>query len=330
MALFKKAQEGSTILTVGNYLILLIAIAPLLYYIHAWSANPTFEKNWAAKDVALFIDTVYAAPSTVFAEYQVEKDNYDLQVELAEKATTSEGDKKIPRVVISQINDQDIKWYPFAHNGVLPSSDSGLKLMTGITISKLDDKVTLTKGFNGNMLVLGCEDIPTQQESWESGKIVLDKNGDESSWESISELLRYLIDPSAGEYLKNGVVIPDRTDDKLVFIQSQDPAMVVSVRSSMQGNNIKAFYPIQTTGDIEKKDRKLACLILNEISKQRAQLKITGTAIVAVYPEDYDELALPTDRISIAIDIGNRKDVLDRWTMLKPAIYQGIKEYYTK
>ena len=60
------------------YLVLVIFIFLTLYsYLNDVSQNRVYNENFLARDVALFIDTIYDAPGNVYAQYPIQNKEYD-------------------------------------------------------------------------------------------------------------------------------------------------------------------------------------------------------------------------------------------------------------
>ncbi len=70
----KKAGMNDLLLkSLTNLVLLAIILAALLAYVRDVVTDKTFEKNFLARDVALTLDALYAAPNDAYVDYSTEE-----------------------------------------------------------------------------------------------------------------------------------------------------------------------------------------------------------------------------------------------------------------
>ncbi|MBI4453244.1 hypothetical protein HY636_01230 [Candidatus Woesearchaeota archaeon] len=128
-----------------------IILLALLYFINDISEQTIFEKNFMARDLALLINTIYAAPGEVKYNYNENMEGFifdfsDSKVEIKRK----------------QDDESANVFYPFAKTKNIPFSDKRLnyeKEIVKIIFSKSADSVDITKPSTINT------DIASSQQS---------------------------------------------------------------------------------------------------------------------------------------------------------------------
>src|SRR3989344_1830032 len=327
--------EHDLLLFMMQALMLVFIVTAIYIYVSTKVNEPLFEKNWLSKDMALFIDTIYAAPGQVFAVYDYPGDRFDLKASFPEKLQLTTEEKNVPRVEIQKGQDDKLlKWYPYLQNSIQPSVSQQILLKKGARITKINEQLSITESREGNLLELPCPEVSTFDPSWSSGTVLLNPRvgkGEGNTHNSLIEgdilanIITQLKDPAAHLPKAQDTLFPDGREKSDKEIEEMtaviQPKVIVNLQiGSYFGeiNNLNIFYPSNAQPEV----RKLACMIANMLSE--SQVSYTGTAIS---PSDLDG-TIPT----ITIDLGNIQsdsfqDVIDSgtWVGFADGIYRGIR-----
>ncbi|MFH2028192.1 MAG: N-acetylmuramoyl-L-alanine amidase [Nanoarchaeota archaeon] len=331
------------ILSILQILILVGSLSIVGYFVNKELSKITFEKNYLAKDIALLTDTVYAAPSNVLVHYSYDK--YSLEP-IFEKKISGVDEYFRVRIIKPDEDEKESESYPFAKNS-LEAPLASLKLKTGMTISKINNRVAAINNADDNILRLKCPSVQTKDNLWQSKTIMItpghDKGGGIESngikeGDVMGDISQQIEDTLSnaiiGAYGDGRLFVGD---DKDRMINSAD--MIIGLHAGKYDsgiNNIKAYYSIETSGEMKNKNIKLACLILNKITDtDYSNIEISGTSIIPIFEQDYENAILPRDRPAILLEIGNLESEEGRriftsgeWGKLGKAIIDGIEEYY--
>jgi hypothetical protein len=75
----KRGSESLSVGTVVEFILLLIVVGLIAIYIVRLSSNDVFEKKFLAKDVALYVEGLYASPNKIIAKYPQDTHGYSYE-----------------------------------------------------------------------------------------------------------------------------------------------------------------------------------------------------------------------------------------------------------
>lgn len=127
------------------YLVLAVMIFLTLYsYLQDVSQNRIYNENFLARDIALFIDTIYVAPGDVSAQYPIAKREYDTAIGKFEKGYY---------VRVKYVDGSYYSEYPYAENlysGQLKSLLGEGYGVDSINFKKYDEGFILEENYGVN------------------------------------------------------------------------------------------------------------------------------------------------------------------------------------
>jgi len=119
------------------------------------------------------------------------------------------------------------------------------------------------------------------------------------------------------------------TIEKTIEGEEKPPDLIISIHTGSydyNSNSVKAYYSIDAAEDIQKKSRRVACMVLNELINLR---DIHGISMIGIHPQDYEgaEGILPAEKIAVLFEIGNIKSgLLSQLGSNRAAIADSIKK----
>ena len=136
-------KKGSEILTVGTLteVVLLTIVVALLYLVVAREISGTkFEKMYLAKDMAMFIDTLYASPNDIMVRYPQPTQDFAFKFEEGKVTVYIESEGTFLGRDHSFIEDPNIE---FKYTTIKPSDaqDLGIEGNAPIIFSKTDTEI---------------------------------------------------------------------------------------------------------------------------------------------------------------------------------------------
>ncbi len=87
------------------------------------------EKQYLARDIALVMTTIYAAPGDISYTYYLEKKEFDIKISQGQVTISEDGLKPLS--------------YPYAEDTMMQNPDFSAKKPSKITITKKEKKITI-------------------------------------------------------------------------------------------------------------------------------------------------------------------------------------------
>ncbi len=322
-----------------------VAIILLLLFNHAmrWSSTERPYQAYLAKDMALIINSLYSSPGgNIIVNYTQDASNFTVNISKEKVLLYKKGpetDEISRKFIGTKIDKIDEKL---------------LKNPKEIQFAKIGNEILIDNLVQANLNKLTCDELTGEKLT--NKKILIDpgyeKDNIKPSGETcdIANSLIFKLTTigvnyfnifstrNLNEYSEDGGMLSINCNDPSKSDKPIDSDVTIRIRAGKDKdttkNNIKAFI---VSGSVkEKESRKLACLIINSILKNKAfdDIRITGVSIVPVDVEATDK-DLPDkikDKIFVMLEIGNSesedgKELLEKIPELGDSISKGFIEY---
>lgn len=285
-------------LNLGNQviieIILLVLIIGVFFYFHTTvQKNTLYEQSYAARDIALLLETAQSAPGDISLFYSqpsfdVGKYSYDLSDHLLQIYETSS---------ITAIT------YPFFLDSRLYQTLSVFEKPAAFYINK--EQRTLTVEEHGSVDIqqkkeLHCPFVASTKTAQLSFVIL----SDESVFSKVQS-----------DLLNNPKLGFAKTNKEEAALTSQ--TSLVLLLSAQEGSDVTAY--ISQTAD--EQSEKLGCLIENNILAQ-----FSDATLSEPLASQEENLNKNTNGLAVHLVIGN--DLLTDSTKLSTALKKGLEEYY--
>lgn len=302
----KKAEgiETEIYYTIFEIVLVGIVVVALFAYIDSIRKDTMFEKTYLAKDLALMMDTIYAAPGNLRLSYSHQKLN------ISEFNFNFINQKAA--VVESNIEGALELKYPFAADSYFLDEIDQIKVQKEIPIQKTGESIKIKNVLPQKLNLLSCPAKELQKLS--SDKIYV-------SQESINEIKIPL-----KATLQLGDSITDETEAIIGFHATTE-----------QTDVIEAYVNANSPFAVESK--QIACKIINNILIDPELSVFSSGQIKSIDTEDLKEdsplkTILNTNEISFVmvfnIDKINSIDFSKKRDALIPAIRKPIDEIIQK
>jgi hypothetical protein len=338
----RRADVNEDILWLMGEMIFVIIFALGVYsYVASVEHDTLLEKNYLSRDVALLVDTIYAAPGNVVYDY-----SHDL-VNISEYSFTLKSQRS---GVLEKGGTQTILyWYADdKKNGNILDAD--IRMPESIKLCNTGGKVTAGREQCGEINTLQCPEVETKTESVpliilnpvyggkEKGLVSTDQAAYESEYaRGIARSLNGLL-ASSGRFRVestrdlNNDLWDDSTlsqDERTAILKGKDYAAVITIGVgdySPSRNPVTAYMATKHS----VRDEKLACMIENFLAAGNME-------VTSISPVLSSGGVLSSDRagaVHIELDIGNienyHSSVLADPDGTAKIIYDAIAEYYGK
>ncbi|MBW2974317.1 hypothetical protein KY366_01235 [Candidatus Woesearchaeota archaeon] len=324
------SKKGQLLYKFGmEILVASIIVLTFLGVAYSYGSGEAIVKLRTARDIALTIEEMYLIPNGIntFVRYPEDASKFDIVVKDGTVSVSAVG------------NDVTEAVYGFAASTNHPPLSVVIKKPKELYIGKISSRIIISDK-KPDLKELRCPEIKARSEI---RNILIDSGLDESEDIEKAKLSNYIAssliynlkkdfnaeharNQDENDIANNPLALVKAEIDKKV--ENADAVIRIRIGENQdKSNNIKVYF----SPDSAKKDeiKALGCIMLNNLVKDEALDKITGTAII---PEK-NEPILNNDKISMVIEVGNylNPDSLD---MLKDAnairaisssVYETIK-----
>lgn len=300
--------------TIGEVVFVVLIFWALLSYVDSIEEDTLIEKNYLARDLALIIDTIYAAPGNLYYFYSFEKINLT-------KFTF--GFNKQRAIVVEKEGSQQIK-FPYADDLILGNRlNIGDIQVETLELVKTDNIIDAGENLEADLKKIICPTLTVSKPG--TVEILINP---ENNYEEEARITLRIAETFAAFSGEKGfdfkLIEQELTEEqKQEIIKDESPDIFISIRignySDNEKNNAKAF-----TGK-DRKSLKLGCTIVNSLSGEYAD--ITGTSII---PSEEDIVKIK--EVSLILELGNieaeKSLARVRKEKLVETIINGINDYY--
>jgi len=338
----KKGQgemEEEVYSTLIQVAILVFVLVSLGLYLKSVRDNTVFEKIYLSRDIALLMNSIYAAPENIGYVYAAGETNLTKFTFKSQENYVVVNDK-------NSISNQEM-FYKYATDLSFHEEFPLIEESKILTFVKNDNTLKVGTEGTGKLNALICQDINTKSSNWKT-KVIIDPGhgsdinkpddpGDVGySTDAVKESVfttqvatalksfGYMLTRDYNYYL------PLR--DRISAAKNSDVIISLHVGNYSQDKNIAlAFVSAESLKKAES--RKLACLILNIFM---TQFNFESIAIVPVFhsellPDDPKQI-LMQDKIAVFLEIENINNKASV-KALKPseiasAINDALNQYY--
>jgi|GEM_PF-1980863 len=292
----KKGEIEQTIYFVIFEIILIAITALALFsYVNNLAKSTGFEKQILARDFALILDAVYAAPGNLEYAYQNNFSNFNFNMIFGDSL-----------VQISEKDNTYMPAFPYASsfNIYMPAYEANTK--EKIVLFKSDNKIEINSEFNSDLFL--CPYVNTTKNDW---KILLDTNfnynlinSEKLTGTPKDKREKITLTYSPDIQIINGIpIIPENY--QIAKEKTQEVVSFYMGKTDANENPLKIYIVVDSVAIAES--RKLACIIINQFM-QEAKTKFTSAEIIPVY-ETSDETdlkyILTKNRVQVFIEAGN-------------------------
>ncbi|NQV09291.1 N-acetylmuramoyl-L-alanine amidase [Candidatus Woesearchaeota archaeon] len=315
---------------IAELILTVMVFVILLAYVNSIRDNTLLEKNYLARDVALMVDSVYAAPGKINVGYSFGSiDLLDFSFGFNEQRAG----------VLEENGEQTIK-FPYADNKIFFSPLSIGFMRTGeLIFIRSSNRLRIGGDIKENLNKIDCPVVETKEDK---KRMIIDAGhgGSDSGFVNTNDALNeskitqqiarvfglYMEDMKDEgffvEFTRDVRYDSERPMDKRLLVIGQSSSnILISMHvgeDDEEINNIKAFVPFES-----KKSVKLACNIINSLLDEYDD--ITGASII---PSEDIILQKP---VSVLLELGNiqaDKDILNKKDKTALSIIDGIKDYF--
>jgi len=331
--MLKKGLKRAEVQTKIYFMIaqlVLIAVVLLFFmmYITGIANDTLLEKNYFSRDIALLIDTAYAAPGNLEYKYPGNMGKYDFTVGFSKYKVSVGEEKSDITVLYSVMEDTEME---------LEYKELAFKKDEKLKIVKEGDKIKVDKSTELSLDAgqLDCPKIDTKEEP---KTIVIDaghltepedlgnKAAEISEAQKTFEIAKLIKDLGPTKGLTIELTRLDAEKEialRRQFIKDQNPNIVISLHIGEE-DKISTFY---ASSDFQIKNQKLACLISNKLLDS-LEFEFTTTNPLA---KEFDENSvIMDDQVSILLEIGKISNLalFEKTNEIASAITEAIGEYY--
>jgi N-acetylmuramoyl-L-alanine amidase len=342
-ALGKKGQgemEEEVYSVLIQVAILIMVVIAMMLYLKSVRDNTLFEKMYLSRDVALLMNTLYAAPENVGYVYAAGTTNLSKY--------TFKGEENYVAVNYEKDRSEQERYYKYASDFSFKENFPLIEDADMITFVKNDNLFKVGKDGTGSLNSLICQEIDTSSKNWISKVIIDPGHGYDAGSPNIQKmdigysndkLTEYIFTTHVGTALKtfgykltrnSNYYLPQ--DERLDVVQTAETIISLHVGNYSADKNIAiAFISAKSLKQAES--RKLACLILNNLL---AQIAIENIAIIPVFPSDLSvddpkHILLPT-KVAVYLELGNINNKASVAALnpieIANAINDALKVYY--
>jgi hypothetical protein len=309
-----------------------------------WSNSESIYEDFLADDIALTIDSVFAATGNVLVSYTGELSSYSVELDDDFVLVGYKDYKKTSKEKV------------FPSEGYTLSGKS-LSEPDKLKIAKAGKNIYLDERLNVNLDTLICNDV---EEDKGKTKVLIDLSPDKKDKKPSNEICSlantFLFNIANQDFLSGnfstrkfieGDEVKLNCNDESYIYPDEERGIIVSIREGKEDNDlnfVKAF--IISDSEKEENSKALACMMLNSIINNRnlKDIKIDGVSVVPVdietrgdefpkgfFPEgDISEY----DKIFVMLEIGNSKTksgkkLLEKSTYIGESIADALIKYKT-
>lgn len=338
--LSKKAQDMETMVyhVLIQIAILVMVFLEMLAYLKSVRENTLFEKMYLSRDVALLMNTIYAAPENIGYVYAAGKTNLSKYIFNTQENYVIVNEK-------TAVPSQE-KFFHYGSDRFFNEDFPLIQDAQLLTFMKNDKYVKVGKSGTGNLNALICPEIDTSSKNWKN-KVIIDPGHGAREKADEPKDYGYSTDKLKESQYTTDIATPLKAlgfkatrdfnlytpfEERLLKVAGSDIIISLHVGNySPDKNNVNAF--ISAEGLKKAESRKLACLILNNLLNR---LNIDNVAIIPVFPsqlkKDDPQQILLQDKIAVLLELGNVNNKASVQA-LKPfdianAINDGLRGFY--
>jgi len=292
-----------------------------------------FEKNFIAGDMATIINTLYASPGNTIVYYNKNTSHFSYEFNKDKVAVFDETETLKTKTSYPIIADH-LYFDKITLNAEFEGKDKSrdnVKRKVQPVFAKVIDTLSVNKvsNFNKNINKLECTNTETIQDAQSKAILIDAGHGGQDEGETANNIKEKDITGKIGFSLYNlkktgkhftrddtpdinKQTRKDEFENKDKIINNvNNIGIIISIHTGAyddNSNNVKAYYSIESNEETQKKSRRLACKVLNELITKE-DLKISGISMIGINPEDYEggEI-LVKDKIAVIFEIGNIKN----------------------
>jgi N-acetylmuramoyl-L-alanine amidase len=333
----KKGQEMETEVysTLMQIAILVFVLLSLGFYLKSVRDNTLFEKMYLARDVALVMNTLYAAPENtgmIYAAGEVNLANYSF-------------DAKDNYITVSKKDESsgNEKYYHYATDRAYEEKFSAIVNSKTITFIKDDNHAAVNSSNEFILNDLICAQFDSSASNWKPNAIIDPGHGDDPNRAFEGRDTGFIMNTlqesdytmQIGTILRNMGYRLTREYEHFIpqatrITAALNAEVIISLHLdnySSDRNIIKAYISAESTKALES--RKLACLLLSSL----AELKPDGAAIIPVFVSeltaDDPRRILLKDKIAVLLELGNINSKKNfKMYDIASSINNGLVHYY--
>ncbi len=312
-----------------------------------WADSETPYKEYLSKDIGLVIESLMASPGNIKINYSNNASDYIIDIQQDSVAVYTD-------------NKDDGMQSTFIPSHKIKMESVELRNPETIQFLKTNDEIIINEEIQENLdLVYCCEKTGYKKQKI---NLLVDLKDEENEliYPKLCVIANsFMVNIGNKNFIGNLIStrkLMEKTDDEISQINCMDESysipekkadVILSITTGNyndDSNNIKAF--VLSGSEKEEESKRLACLIINSISKSMIteDLEITGASVVPVnltttnydFPLDlissYTENQQNFESVFVMIELGNinsdqGKDLIEKMTQIGELIAEGFSDY---
>ena len=318
---------------------------PILADITGIQETYYFEKMFLVRDMATIINALYASPGNIVVPYNKETFwftyEFDKYLVAVFDETSILKTKTKYQILADRIDFKNITLNAKFKED--EKSKDNLKEKVTPIFAKIGNDIVVDNKLGKNINELKCINLEPIKELQNKISVIDAGHGGEDDGTIANNFkekdLAEIIGFSLYELLDNqkfftreevnNIKVSNFMSRRDILKNKENLNLILSIHIgdyNSQNNNIKAYYSIESTKEIQQKSMKIACTILNELLKEK-ELEIDGISVIGIYPEDYNGGdVLVKDKIAVLFEIGNIQNKKSVEILTNPSNIQIVSD----